>query len=242
LLHLIFLAVLLNNKGQFVTPGIIVNSPHWTIFRRAVGLLIIGKIITSFVGPIDQAIAADLGTGGIATLNYANKLISVFIGLGATAVARSILPVFSDRDAKVSEVTKLAKQWSLALILMGVVAVVCAYFLSHFLVEVVFQRGAFTAENTKEVAHVFNHGLLQLPFFFASIVLVQLFASRHLYWVLFVTSVLTIIVKSTASVVLSKSLGVAGIALGTGIMYFVNLMFLLYAMRYIEPNERLDHD
>ena len=44
-----------------------------------------------------------------------------------------------------------------------------------------FQRGAFTAENTEAVAHVLRWGLLQLPFYFGVLILVQLLASQNRY-------------------------------------------------------------
>ena len=62
--------------------------------------MLAGQALISFIGIIDQFFAAPLGTGAIATLSYANRILASMLGLGATAVARATLPVFSQAQAQ----------------------------------------------------------------------------------------------------------------------------------------------
>ena len=57
--------------------------------------MLVGQMMATFIGIIDQFFAAHLDTGAIATISYANRILSLILGLGATAVSRATLPVFS---------------------------------------------------------------------------------------------------------------------------------------------------
>lgn len=231
-MHVAFLYVLLRRNDLYVASRYSLASPEWVAFRRALGLLVLGKIITSFVAPIDQAIAAGIGSGSIATLNYGNRLTGLFVGLGVTAIGRAILPILSERGGQPAEIIRVAKYWSYALFSLGMVFVVVGWVFGEWIVATMFERGAFGREDTIAVVEVFRFGLLQLPFFFASIVLVQLFASFRIYWILLVTSITTIIVKAGMGIVLAEHFGVPGLALSTGCMYLVNCLVLLYGLKY----------
>ena len=226
---------LLRRSGHAVLPRLAFDSPAWNGLRVALGLMVVGKLVTLFVAPIDQLIAGSLGEGSIAVLNYAYKLLALVIGLGGTAIGRAILPVLSRSRDKDAESLALARRWSALLFGVGLVACVATILLAEQIVALLFERGAFTAENTREVARTVRFGAVQLPFFFASIVLVQLFASRGRYTVLLTTSVMTLVVKVVCSLALAGPLGVGGIALGTGIMYATNCAYLVYASRTLEP-------
>lgn len=231
--HLLFLYYLLHVHQLSVKPTVSLESPAWIGFKKALSLLVVGKIITSFVAPIDQAVASSIGEGSISTLNYANKLTALLIGIGVTAIGRAVLPVLSESKYGVYETVRVAKIWSFVLLLLGFLFLFFGWILGEHIVRFVFERGEFGSAETERVTEVFRYALIQLPFFFASIVLVQLFASCRLYWVLLITSILTILVKTTSSVLLARQMGVAGIAFGTGIMYFVNFAFLYWSLTYI---------
>jgi len=86
-------------------------------------------------------------------------------------------------------------------------------------VKLLFERGAFTAENSEMVTEVFRYGLAQVPFYFSSIVLVSLLASQARYGIITVVSCSVIIVKIAANLSIVPWLGTKGILLGTASMY-----------------------
>ena len=229
-MHVAALVWLLRRSSNAVAPHFKMDSPAWQGFKAAIGIMVFGKIIMSFIAPVEQYIASGLGEGSIATLNYANRLLALFLGLGATAIGRAILPVLSAPDTHNDRARRLSLQWAGILFIFGLILALLGWYLSHIGVRILFERGAFHAEDTNRVARVVQLAVCQLPLFFSGIVLVQFFASAGRYWVLFVTSVIALVVKTVSSIVFAKSLGVAGIALGTTAMYLVNCSILLFLM------------
>ena len=90
-------------------------------------------------------------------------------------------------------------------------------------VSVLFQRGAFTAENTQAVAQVLRWGLLQLPFYFGVLILVQLLASQNRYRLMSGIAVANFALKAALNAVLAPRMGAAGIMLATSLMYLLSL-------------------
>src|SRR5690606_13514551 len=86
-------------------------------------------------------------------------------------------------------------------------------------VALLFERGAFTAADTQAVAHVLRWGLLQMPFYFGVLILVQLLASQNRYRIMAAIAVANFALKAVMNQVLAPSMGAAGIMLATSIMY-----------------------
>src|SRR5690606_38472749 len=133
--------------------------------------------------PLDQYAASYLGDNANATLGYATRLLSLVLGLGAVSVGRAALPVLSDLAAQGQwqRVRRLSMQWSVGMVALGSELVLAGWWLAPWGVALVFERGAFTADDTVRVAEAFRWGLLQLPFFFGVLMLVQLLASQQRY-------------------------------------------------------------
>jgi putative peptidoglycan lipid II flippase len=98
------------------------------------------------------------------------------------------------------------------------VVVVVAWYLAPFGVALLFQRGAFTAADTTAVAGLLRWGLLQLPFYFAVLVLVQLFASEGRFKEMAFVAVGIFVVKVLANFILIRLFGISGVLLATGVM------------------------
>lgn len=205
------------------------DSPSWGLFRNAIGIMTVGQLIIGFVIPIDLYFASKLGTGEVASYGYAQRILFLGMGLGATAVGRAILPVLSDINTN-AEKRALALRWCKMLLALGAVAAAVLWLVSPYLVRLLFERGAFTAEDTQNVAHIIRCGLLQLPVYFAGIVLVQLFASQSNFKIIFYSSVVAIFAKLIFAWLGSHWFGLPGIMVSAGVMYTCTLLFLWYSV------------
>ncbi|RSF09016.1 murein biosynthesis integral membrane protein MurJ [Achromobacter aegrifaciens] len=226
--------------GFWGAPRLTLQSPHWPELLGAAGVMLIGQVAMSFVGPLDQYAAANLGANANATLGYASRLLSLMLGIGAVSVGRAALPVLADVQARgdTARARGMALKWSVLMVAAGAVAVAVGWILAPWGVSVLFQRGAFTAENTQAVAHVFRWGLLQLPFYFGVLILVQLLASQNRYRVMAAIAVGNFALKAVLNTVLAPRMGAAGIMLATSLMYLLSFAcYLLVAMRKPEPKE-----
>ncbi|MGB6155787.1 MAG: lipid II flippase MurJ [Castellaniella sp.] len=210
------------------------QAPQWSTLAAAAGIMLIGQLAMSFVGPIDQYTAAQLGQNANATLGYAARLLSLMIGLGAASVGRAALPVLADIQGRgdAAHARAMALKWSAVMLVIGAVVVVLGWWLAPWLVSVLFERGAFGAQDTQAVAHVLRWGLLQLPFFFGVLILVQLLASQNRYRWMAAIAVLNFLLKAFLNTVLAPRMGVAGIMLATSAMYALSYTaYLVLALR-----------
>ena len=191
-----------------------------------------GAAVMSNSPLIDQAMAAMLGPGSVAGLMYGNKLVGAGLSVAAPAVATVIFPHFSRMVA--------AEQWSAvrqtlrtygALILGGgaVVAVAMIVF-SVPLVRLMFERGAFSPDDTRLVARVQALYALQIPFYLLSMVGVRLLSAmrgnRTIMWISFSSFVTNV----AGNFVCMRVWGLPGIALSTSIVYCLSMLLVLTAV------------
>ncbi|MEB2398418.1 MAG: polysaccharide biosynthesis C-terminal domain-containing protein [Alcaligenaceae bacterium] len=207
--------------GMRGRPSLALRSHHWPDLVKAAGVMLIGQVAMSFVGPIDQYTAANLGSNANATLGYATRLLSLLLGVGAASVGRAALPVLADiqqrGDAERARATAL--KWSALMLLAGGAVTLLGWALAPWGVALLFERGAFGAQDTQAVAQVLRWGLLQMPFYFGVLILVQLLASQNRYRIMAAIAVANFALKAVMNPLLAPSMGAAGIMLATSIMY-----------------------
>lgn len=230
--HLASLAAPLTRRGEIEAPRFTHRSPQWTPFWQGFSIMLAGQALMSFIGIIDQFFAAHLGTGAIATLSYANRILALILGLGAMAIGRATLPVFSQAQARGGgQVHRVATHWARLLFVLGVAAIIIGWWLAPWAVKLLFERGAFTAQNTAVVTEVLRYGLAQLPFYFAALVLVSYASSQRRYILLFWSGVIGIVFKMIANAVLVSLFGIKGIALAWVVVYAMNALFFWLVLR-----------
>jgi putative peptidoglycan lipid II flippase len=228
-LHLASLAAPLARRGEIEAPRFTHQSLQWPAFWQGFGIMLAGQALMSFIGIIDQFFAASLGTGAIATLSYANRILALMLGLGATAVGRATLPVFSEAQAQGGgQLHRVAIHWVRLLSVLGVFAMIVGWWLAPWVVKLLFERGAFTARNTAAVTEILRYGLAQVPFYFASLVLVSLLASQRKYKLMAIGAGVNLFVKIGANLAFAPLMGINGIITATAIMYMGSFALLYW--------------
>ena len=209
------------------------HSNEWESLYGPILLMVLGQLLISASIPIDQGFAARMGEGAVATLGYANRIVTLFSGLATIVVGRALLPVLSGAvaDGDLAVGRRHALQWSVLLFWAAAVGSSIAWIAAPDLVRLLFQRGAFTAAASAHVSHLLRYGLLQLPPYFAGIALVQWYAaSSRFRSILFITAV-ALVVKILLNVIFAPVLGVVGIMVSTAAMYGVTFCLLAVGMR-----------
>ena len=210
-------------------PVFRLQSPLWRDFTRFSLVVAASGFVLGVTVVIDQLMVAHLGTTAIATLGYATRILSLVTAIGATAITRVILPVLSDVEARGGDGGKrIASRWALAFMVLGVLGIVVGWPLAPIVVEVMFERGAFTAHDTAAVVDVFRWGLLQLPFAFAGPVFAQLWAARQRFMAFLYVNTFAVALKLITNFLLIDSLGINGVMVGTAVMYAACLAVLWY--------------
>jgi peptidoglycan biosynthesis protein MviN/MurJ (putative lipid II flippase) len=197
------------------------RSEQWAFVSRSFLVMGAGQLLLSFASPIDQWVAASLGAGENATLGYANRILAMAMTVGAAAISRSTLPVFSEGVAggQAMRVHRHALHWSLLMLGAGLGAALLLAVAAPWLVGLLFERGAFSPTDTRMVATALQAGALQLPPYFAALVLVSLLASKGMYGLLTAAGAVSLAVKLAGNYALAPALGVPGLLLATAAMY-----------------------
>ena len=204
------------------------SSPLWKEVWRYSLIVVLSVAILNITGVIDQVMVAHLGDNANATLGYATRLLALLTGLGATAVGRALLPVLSElRTSQGGQEHDIAMRWAWILFLVGICAAGLGWATARVGVHLAFERGAFSAQDTTRVADALRFGFLQLPFYFAGIVVSQLIASHSRYKIFLFSNCVGLAVKFVGNLVLIPAMGIKGAFLATAIMYAATTGVLL---------------
>lgn len=227
--HLAALLVPMVRRREIEAPRFSCTSTQWHWFWQGFGIMLAGQALTSLTMIIDQFFVVGLGTGAIATLGYANRILSLILGLAAIGVTRATLPVFSGTvpggEARMHD---LAMHWMRLMFVVGIGVTAIAYWLAPWAVKLLFERGAFAASDTRIVADVLRYGLPQLPFYCAASVLVSYALSLRRHTLIFWSGVIGIVCKSIANALLVPGFGINGVAAAS--VFMVACVALFYWM------------
>ena len=239
-LHLVVLAVPLQQQRELQMPSYRFSSPAWNGFWNSFGIMVAGQVMMSFTIIIDQFFAAGLGTGALSTLSYANRILVLVLGMGAMAISRATLPIFSEVQASsATDVNALALRWSMWIFGLALLVIIVVWPFSHLIVETLFERGEFQSEDTVVVAELFQFGLLQLPFYLAGLVLVSALSSKKKYLAIMLVGLTNLIVKAVLNNYFVATFDVAGIFISTAIMYAISGALCLVAVIRFNSREEL---
>jgi putative peptidoglycan lipid II flippase len=231
--HSLALLIPMARRSELEAPIFTLVSPQWRWFWRGFGIMIGGQALMSLTVIIDQFYAVSLGTGSIATLGYANRILALILGLAAVAVSRATLPIFSQPKPGGSEdIHRVATYWARMMFMVGIAVMALGYGLAPWVVKLLFERGQFAPRDTLIVAEVLRYSLPQLPFYFSCMVLVSYALSQRRYKLIFWSGVLGCAGKMLGNLLLVPLLGINGIALGAIVVYGLNaLLFWLSIKR-----------
>jgi putative peptidoglycan lipid II flippase len=209
------------------------QSPVWQTVSRPIAIMGMGQFVMAMYVPIDQYFAAGLGDGALAIMGYVNRLVGLATGVGAVILVRALLPVLSDVAADGGHALgrRQVLQWSCIMLAVGSGMAILIWNMAPWGVATFLERGAFSADHTIAVADVLRFGVIQLPFYFAGIALVQWFAACGRFDLLLGASFVGIATKVSLNYLLAAPWGLAGIMTATACMYAATLLFLtLYLM------------
>jgi putative peptidoglycan lipid II flippase len=98
--------------------------------------------------------------------------------------------------------------------------------LSHPLIRLIFQRGAFTSVDTDLVSRVQMCYFIQIPFYMCGMLFVRFLSSIRRNDVLMYGSAISLALDVSLNLILMRKMGVAGIALSTSMVYVLAFVIL----------------
>lgn len=229
-LQLLALAWPVHRRGGATRPRLAFSAPAWPAFRAAFGALAFAHLVGGSAWVVDQWLAAREGTGAVASMGYATRLVSLAISVGTVAIGRAVLPVFVESRAS-GAARRLAAGWAVAMGLAGALVLALGWPAAQALVTLVYERGAFGPDDTRVVGDLVAAGLVQVPICFAATVLYGLLASEGQARALAIGFTLGLAVKLAASVAGLALWGLPGLMFATAAMHASLLGAWMVALR-----------
>lgn len=194
--------------------------------------VLIGALIGQASPLVDQMFASFLTAGSISALSYSLKIISVFSGVIFTSAGRAALPYLS-RQAAIKDFKSFKETLRLYLWIVGIgTGVLSAILLifAHPIVHILFQRGAFSSQDTDRTSVTlmgFAIGLMPMALaFITSKAFSALGKNKVLMWV----STFSVFANAVFDAIFAHFWQSFGIALATSGVYACTMCLLIFAL------------
>ncbi len=190
---------------------------------------VLGSSTAQIASFIDTSLASFLVAGSVSYLFYANRVFQLPFAIIALAITTTLFPAISKAIKNSNEeaaFANLSKAFWLLNILLGA-SVLGGILLSEPIIWLLFERGAFDLEDTKNTAYVLQMYMIGLvPFGLAKIFSLYLYA-MHKHLKAAKIAVISLVINVIFSIILMQSMGAAGLALSGSIGGFAQLILTI---------------
>ena len=191
--------------------------------------MVMGACLMSGTGLVDQSMASLLGPGSVSILSYANKVTAMVLSVGAMGLGTVVLPYFSRLVANGGwgelQQNLIKSIWIIIGVTIPLTALFC--FFSSSIIGFLFERGAFSAQDTLIVSKVQMYYFLQLPSYTLGILGSRLISSMGRNDILMKISCLSLLLNILFNYLFMNWFGVSGIAMSTSFVYLFSTMAIL---------------
>jgi len=176
---------------------------------------------------LDTWLASFLVSGSISYLYYANRVFQLPLALFAIATSIALFPMIakSIKNKDEEKALKLMKKSTIILTILLSIATLIGIVFDKFIVELLFERGAFTSNDTQNTALILSMYLIGLiPFGIAKIFSLWLYSHEQQFLAAKI-SMKALAFNIVFSLLLIKPYGAAGLAFASTLSGFI-LFFL----------------
>lgn len=228
--ELVLLGAALHRQGISLHPRWYGFDAHLRQVANQYAPTIAGAFLMCSTSLVDQSMAAMLSPGSVAALNYGNRLTAFPITLATTALSTAVIPYFSKMVAceDWTGVRHTLKHYMRLILAVTVPLTGFLIVFSEPIVQILFQRGSFTARDTHLVAQIQSFFALQIPFYVAGILVVRLISAMRSNQILMWGSGCNLIINIVLNYLFMQWFGISGIALSTSCVYVFSFSFLLF--------------
>jgi murein biosynthesis integral membrane protein MurJ len=235
-IQLVVFILRIRHTGLSYRPTINLHNPE----VRATFIVAWPALLSAFLlgqaNPVvDQIFASSLPAGSISAINYSLKLVSVPAGVIFTSAGRAMLPYLS-RQASIRDMKAIKETVRLYFWILGIGTTVLALFmilLAHPIVQILFQRGAFTAEDTNLTAITLTGFLIGLTPLALSFLTTKAFSALGKTHMLMRISIFSMIANAVFDYIFARWWQSFGIALATSAVYFCAVIIQFFVLQRI---------
>jgi putative peptidoglycan lipid II flippase len=195
--------------------------------------VIMGTSINQINLLVDRTIASGITIGGISALEYANRLVSFISSIFVSAFITVLFPKASKMaaDKDIGSVKLIISKAVNSICLLTVPASIGAMIFANPIVNMLFGRGAFDAAASSLTADALFFYSIGIAGMGISDVLTRIFYSLHDTKTPMTNAALALAVNILLNVILSKFLGIGGLALATSTASTLCAILLFISLR-----------
>ncbi|MFL5691995.1 MAG: lipid II flippase MurJ [Ktedonobacteraceae bacterium] len=221
--------------GLSYRPVIHLHDPALAAVMIVAWPVLFGALLDSSSPLVDQIFSSFLSAGSISAISYASKIIGVFTGVMFAAVGRAAHPLLSrqasNNDMQAFKETLHFYLWIMAIGVMVLSILVIIF--AHPLVQLLFQRGAFSTDDTNRTAIVLVGFAIGLAPMSLTFILPRAFSALGKTRVLMYVALFTVISNAVLDYIFSHYLQSFGIALATSATYVGSMLILLFVLQHM---------
>ncbi len=235
LLEMLVLGIVLRRQGISLLPKWYGFDTHLSEVAGQYAPMIAAAFLMSSTNLVDQSMATMLPSGSVASLNYGNRIIALPITITSIALSTAVIPYFSKMVAREDwmAIRHTLRRYLFLIFIITLPLTAFFYLGSEKIVEIMFQRGTFSSQDTIVVAKIQAFYALQIPFYLANILVVRLISALRANHILMWGSGINLIVNIGLNYFFMKVFGISGIALSTSCVYLICLSFTSYWCFYL---------
>jgi len=217
--QLVLLIPFARKKGYRYKFVLDLNDEHIKNMAYLAIPVIIGGSVDQVNVLVDKTLASSIAIGGISALSYANKL-NVFInGLFVLSISTVIYPIMSKQAAErnINGLKESLKEAINSISLLVIRATVGFMLFSESIVRLLFSRGAFDSKAiymTSNALFFYSIGMIAYGF---REVLSRAFYSLQDSKIPMINATISMVINIILNLILSKFIGIGGLALATSI-------------------------
>jgi putative peptidoglycan lipid II flippase len=212
----------LNLKDEYIKTMVIIALP-----------VIAGQSVNQINVLVDRTLASGIAVGGISALNYANRLNGFVQGLFVASISTVLYPMISKMAAE-DNMNGLKASISEAISVINLLvipATIGAMIFSKEIVTLLFGRGAFTPEAIDMTGGALFYYSIGMIAFGLRDILSRAFYALQDTKTPMINATIAVVINIILNIVLSKYLGIGGLALATSIAAIVGTLLLFITLR-----------
>ncbi|MCK4257768.1 MAG: murein biosynthesis integral membrane protein MurJ [Halanaerobiales bacterium] len=195
--------------------------------------VIIGVSVNQINVLVDRTLASQIAIGGISALNYANRLNAFIQGIFVLSISTAMYPMISKMAAE-DDIVGLKKSVSEAIggiNLLVIPATIGAMVFTEPVVSLLFGRGAFDSNAISMTSYALFFYAIGMVGFGLREVLSRAFYSLQDTKTPMINAAIAMVMNIVLNIILSKFLGIGGLALATSISAIFCSLLLFISLR-----------
>lgn len=231
--QLLLLLPFLRCKGYRYAFTFDFNNKHIKEMMYLVLPVIIGTSVNQINILVDRTLASRIVVGGISALNFANTLKGFVLGIFVVSISTAMYPTISKMAAgkNIQGLKKSVAEAISGVNLLVIPATIGFLIFSKPIVTLLYGHGAFDSEAIALTSNALFFYSLGMIGFGLNLILSRTFYSLQDTKTPMINATIAVVLNIILNIILSKYLGIGGLALATSISAIVTMILLFISLR-----------